>query len=208
MYKYTRATVDIIIESIIIKQRDTIYFIRGVQMGHLKFILPAEEHKDRAAAFKQEFFDNGETVIHGSGLLDQLDYTSWLAHTTKYRLETTAGDDWVPSTTFFVVHTDTQSMVGIVDIRHHIRHPFLAEYGGHIGYAVRPSERRRGYAAEMLSLALVYAKSLGLERVMLSCYADNIGSIKTIKKNNGVLTEEKNYPDGRPMHVYWIDLAG
>ena len=79
--------------------------------------------------------------------------------------------------------------------------------GGHIGYAIRPHERRKGYAAEMLRLALAYAKNIGLESVMLGCYCDNTASKKTIEKCGGILTETKPYMDGTMMDVYWIELS-
>lgn len=175
-------------------------------MGEIILILPTKEHEMEANGFKQEFFDYGETVINGSALLDQLTYTEWLDHTVRYRQEESVGEDWVPSTTFFAVRKDDKKIVGMIDIRHHIRHPFLAEYGGHIGYAVRPTERRKGYASEMLVLALEYAKEIGLDKVMLGCYTDNEGSVKTIQKCGGRLTEEKLYTDGNPMNIYWIAI--
>lgn len=176
-------------------------------MSDITLILPTGKHEDAANEFKKEFFENGEKVINGSGLLDQLSYEAWLVHTENHRSKDTAGDDWVPSTTFFAVRNSDQKIIGIIDIRHHIQHPFLMEYGGHIGYAVRPSERRKGYAAEILTLGLGYAKELGLEKVMLGCYSDNEGSVKTILKNKGILEQEKPYSDGKPMQIYGIDLT-
>ena len=179
----------------------------GITMNDIVLVLPAKEHEFKANELKNEFFDYGEKVINGSGLLDQLEYTEWLEHTEKYREEETAGDDWVPSTTFFAVRKEDRKIVGMIDIRHHIQHPFLLEYGGHIGYAVRPMERRKGYASKILELALEYAREIGLDKVMLGCYTDNTGSIKTIQKYGGKLVQEKLYSDGKPMYIYWISLT-
>ena len=93
----------------------------------------------------------------------------------------------------------------MIDVRHSLDNEFLANFGGH-GYSVRPSERRKGYAAQMLELALGYAKTIGLSCVMLGCYSDNEASIKTILKCGGVLDETKPYADGKSMNVYWISL--
>jgi len=175
-------------------------------MNDIILVLPTIKHEFQATEFKKEFFDYGEKVINGSGLLDQLEYRAWLEHAEKYRRAETAGDDWVPSTTFFAVRKEDEKIVGIIDVRHHIQHPFLLEYGGHIGYAVRPAERCKGYASKMLGLALEYAGTIGLNKVMLGCYTDNMGSIKTIQKYNGKLVEEKLYSDGKPMCIYWISL--
>ncbi len=104
--------------------------------------------------------------------------------------------------------------MGIIDIRHNLENELLAEYGGHIGFSVRPSERKKGYATEMLKMALIYAKTLGLQKVMLGCFSDNIASIKTIVKCGGILTETKMYLGGQGLkiheaqeklvNIYWI----
>ena len=176
-------------------------------MDAIQLKLPALEDESRAEEFKNEFFANGEKVINGSALYDQMEYREWLIHTNHCANAETVSDDWVVSTNFFAVRKSDEHIVGIIDIRHSLDHPFLAQYGGHIGYAVRPSERQKGYATQMLKLALDYAKSIGLNKVMLGCYADNASSIKTINKCGGVLTETKPYADGKPMNVYWIALV-
>ncbi len=169
-------------------------------------VLPENCSEEAAVEFKQEFFDQGEFVIPGSGLLDQLDYQDWLQHTQNNRSEANCQTEWVPATTFFVRRKSDQKIIGIIDIRHHIDHPFLRSYAGHIGYAIRPTERRKGYASEMLKLGLAYAESLGLAEVMLGCHADNLGSSKTIEKNGGLLTEEKTDETGERVLIYWIQL--
>lgn len=175
-------------------------------MNELKLVLPETQPENVVHAFKQEFFEYGEPIISGSGLLDQLSYKEWLAHTQAYRQAKNAQAAWVPSTTFFALRKADQQIVGIIDIRHHINHPFLRSYAGHIGYAVRPAERRKGYASEMLQLGLEYAQSLGLKEVMLGCHADNVGSYRTIEKQGGVLTEENVDKEGKRIRIYWIQL--
>lgn len=80
-------------------------------------------------------------------------------------------------------------IVGNIEIRHRLN-PALEELGGHIGYSVRPSERRKGYAVRMLRETLAFARGLGLERVMLDCDADNTGALKTILKCGGVFEKD------------------
>ncbi len=184
-------------------------------MHELQLQLPTLEHKKAAEDFKKEFFENGETVINGSALLDQLEYDEWLEYNIKNRDKSTASPNWVPATTFFAVREQDNKIVGIIDIRHNLDNKFLSEYGGHIGFSVRPTERKKGYATEMLKMALIYAKTLGLQKVMLGCFSDNIASIKTIVKCGGILTETKvysgyklNIPDlqGKIVNIYWIEL--
>jgi len=176
-------------------------------MPEIALELPRADHEQRANEFKQEFLLHQEPVINGSALLDRMDYGEWLAFTTRNRDPETVHPDWVPASTFFAVRNSDHSIVGMIDIRHHLNNAFLASYGGHIGYSVRPGERRKGYATQMLRLALAYAASLPLPRVMLGCYADNAASAKTILKCGGQLTATKPYTDGRLMNIYWIELA-
>jgi len=77
---------------------------------------------------------------------------------------------------------------------------------GHIGYGVRPSERRKGYATQMLALALEKCRTLNIEKVLVSCDKDNIGSAKTIMKNGGTLFNEYTEDDGNITQQYWITL--
>ena len=175
-------------------------------MNELTLQLPTLEHKAAAEDFKQEFMVAQELVINGSALLDQMEYEPWLVHTTNNRKPSIVRSDWVPATTFFVLRNHDGKIIGMLDVRHNLNHEFLARYGGHIGYSVRPSERKKGYATDMLKMGLEYAKSLHIDRAMLGCYADNLASAKTIKKCGGILSETKPYLDGKSMNVYWINL--
>src|SRR6185503_9749288 len=100
------------------------------------------------------------------------------------------------------------SIVGRVSIRHALN-PFLERVGGHIGYVVVPDYRRQGYATAILRQSLQIAcRKLGLTRVLLTCDDDNVGSIRTIEKNGGVLESVVAGPDGRkPKRLYWIVTA-
>ena len=95
-------------------------------------------------------------------------------------------------------------MLGMIDVRHALTVPFLQEYAGHIGYAVRPTGRRKGYATRMLKLALSYSSSIGIPAVRLGGYADNKASIRTIERCGGVCIEKKPYVDGKPMAIFQI----
>ncbi|MDR2698909.1 MAG: GNAT family N-acetyltransferase [Candidatus Methanoplasma sp.] len=167
---------------------------------------PSEELEAAALDYRSEHFDAGETVINGSALFDRIEsYGGWLEHVRRNADRKTVRPDWVPSSTFFGVRRRDGRIVGIIDIRHELN-DCLRECHGHIGYAVRPSERRKGYATQMLKLALEHCRTLGLDEVMLGCYKDNDPSVRTIKKCGGIVKEEKPYLDGRPMLVFRIEL--
>jgi predicted acetyltransferase len=110
----------------------------------------------------------------------------------------------VPSTFRFAFLE--RRIVGRVSIRH-LLNAFLEQVGGHIGYVVVPEFRRRGYATAMLSLSVHIAReTLGIQRILVTCDDDNIGSIKTIERNGGILENVISGPDlGKPKRRYWIE---
>ena len=164
----------------------------------------ALSHRDAAEEMKQEFFDNNENVINGSALFAQMSFAEWLENTDRNHNPETVRSDWAVATTFFAIRQSDNKLLGMIDVRHELTIPFLQEYGGHIGYAVRPSERRNGYATRMLKLALSYCCSIGIPAVRLGCYTDNKASVRTIERCGGVCIEEKPYLDGKPMAVFQI----
>ena len=112
-------------------------------------------------------------------------------------------DGWVPSTFLFAVVGE--QVVGRVSIRHELNE-HLSTVGGHIGFGVLPQFRRRGYATEIFRQALVIARSLGIDRVLVTCDDDNVASAKTIDRCGGVFeTTVFNDHEGVTKRRYWID---
>jgi len=169
----------------------------------MELVLPTIEHKSAALDYRQEHFDCGETVLHGDGGLDRANtYVGWLE---KIRADSTRpfSNDLVPATVFFGMHNG--KIVGMLQIRHKLNERLLKTYG-HIGYGVRPSERRKGYATQILAAALVKCREMGLDKVLISCDKQNMGSARTIIKNGGVLTNEFIDIDGSTVQQYWIAI--
>ncbi|HOP10404.1 MAG TPA: GNAT family N-acetyltransferase [Oscillospiraceae bacterium] len=171
-------------------------------MNRLKLIFPTLEMEQQALAFRRECFENGETEIQGDGGFDYAEnYADWIA---KINADLTSEENpYVPATLYFAF--DGDKLVGVTQIRHRLNAELL-KCNGNIGYHIRPSERRKGYATEMLSLVLKKCRELGLEKVLVSCDNDNFGSAKTILKNGGVLENEVLVDDGAIVQRYWITL--
>lgn len=174
-------------------------------MEEIILVRPTKELEEKALEYRQEHFDMGECELHGSSLFDKLEYGEWLKLVEDNSHEKTVRSGWVVSSTFFAVRKTDNKIVGMIDIRHSLN-DFLKNYGGNIGYGVRPSERNNGYAAEILKQGLKYCKTIGLEKVMLACYKDNQASSKTIIKCGGVLENEFTYLNKRTVQVFWITI--
>jgi predicted acetyltransferase len=105
----------------------------------------------------------------------------------------------VPQTTLWWVSGD--EYLGRADIRHRLTDR-LREWGGHLGYDIRPSARRQGHATALLAAALPVASRLGIDPALLTCDQDNVGSRKVIEANGGVLADQQG---GRLR--YWVPAS-
>ncbi len=168
-----------------------------------KKILPTIKYKNKALQFKKEFFDNNENVINGRELLDKMEsYEEWLQSVINNAEIKTVNPEWVLTDTFFAVDANDE-IVGIIDLRHELNE-FLQDFGNS-GYSVRPSERRKGYATEMLRLIIAVAKKAGFDSLQLSVERSNEPSVKTIKKNGGVYERSFEF-EGEIADVYKVRL--
>ncbi|MHC1786433.1 MAG: GNAT family N-acetyltransferase [Christensenellales bacterium] len=131
---------------------------------------------------------------------DHHDFEYYLSH-LEFKEEK---DGHVPDSVFFCLDVDRNIFVGAINIRHYLNEHLL-HTGGHIGDGIRPSQGRKGYATAMIRLGLEECRKLGIERVLITCDKDNIGSAKSILNNGGVL-ENEVYADGIVMQRYWVDL--
>lgn len=169
----------------------------------IRLVRPSIELKEKAIEFRQEFFDNGEPVINGSELLDKTDnYDDWLKAVTDNTSEATVSPDWVVTDTFFALD-ENDKIVGIIDLRHTLN-DFLKDFGN-CGYSVRPTERRKGYATQMLRLVKAVAHDVGLSELHLSVERDNEPSVKTITANGGKYERSFEF-EGEQADIYKIIL--
>lgn len=154
-------------------------------MDELILIRPTDEFEQQIAEYKQQFLDAGDSM-DGCGPLRRADnIKQWLTLCKEYEDPATVPPELVPATQFILVRRSDMRLIGMLQIRHKFNE-YLEKYAGHIGYSIRPDERRKGYAKSMLKAALPYCKELGISKVLISCIDGNLGSEKTILANGGV----------------------
>lgn len=172
----------------------------------LKLIKGSDEYKEQIIDMLKEWKEYNEThdtnrspwAIFKNGF-DDFDY-----YLRNLDIDTPR-DGFVPDSTFFCIDEQRNIIVGAVNIRLYLNE-YLLLYGGHIGDGIRPSERRKGYATQMIGLALEECRKLGIKKILMVCDKDNIGSAKSIIKNGGILENELN-ENGKIKQRYWIDLS-
>lgn len=155
----------------------------------IRLVFPSKVNEDDCLKYIEEHYQNNEFSISGGGGIEGFrTYDEWINSVIAHHHNNNIPQNRVPSTTFLAY--DDEVLVGVIDIRHHLNE-YLESYGGHIGYGVRPSKRKKGYATQILAKGLEYCKDeLKLPRVLITCDESNIGSNKTILANKGILIDQ------------------
>lgn len=189
----------------LMKQSD-FFVTRKTPPQKLHLRQPEASDREQVMAYREEFLAI-DSRMDGTCALDQYDdFDAWLANVRAYSAPETTPAGKVPATQYLALD-ENEHLVGMVNLRHCLN-DYLLEFGGHIGYSVRPADRKNGYAIQMLRLALDEAKALGLDRVRIACDRYNIASAKTIQANGGILDGERYDPqDGTLTQRYWIENA-
>lgn len=169
----------------------------------LKLVFPNEEYEQEWKNIIQEIEESGERIVPYALKGDAKNYEQYLENARRYSIGVEIPKDRVPSEIFFLVNEE-KKILGAIDIRYALN-DYLLRYGGNIGYGIRPSERKKGYATEMLKLALYICREKGLEKVLITCDKKNLGSAKTMINNGAVL--ENEVENGEEVtQRYWIEL--
>ena len=171
---------------------------------------PSLERKDEIIEYLDEFVKYNSN-INGTGSLDKI-YDGYTFEETLERCLNMKNEEYaksinrVPGKTFLLIRKNDNKIVGTINIRWNLSEKML-KFGGHIGYGIRPTERRKGYNKIQLYLVLLEAQKLNLDKVMLDCSVDNLGSDKTIKALGGILERcELDESDNTMTNVYWINV--
>lgn len=175
-------------------------------MDDLILVQSTSEYLEEIGGYKREFLDTGSS-FDGCGLLRKNEPEEWLKKVEEYSHNETCPENWVVTTQFICVRRSDERLVGMIQLRHCLNE-YLEQYGGHIGYSVRPSERRKGYAKFMLKECLSYAKNqVGLDSVMITCKDSNEASRRTILSLGGIYESTVlDSDEGVKLERYWIYL--
>lgn len=169
----------------------------------LRLINPTESLEKKYLDMLLEWKQSGEELIPWSLNLDTTNFNLMIKNLNGYRKGIDLPEGFVACSTYWLINKNDE-ILGAIEIRHKLN-DFLLFRGGHIGYGIRPKERRKGYSTLMLSLALKQCEIIGISKILITCLKDNIGSVKTIIKNQGVL-ESEDIDNGEIFQRYWISF--
>ena len=175
-------------------------------MDICKLIKPDISYEKDILSFRKEMLD-AHSSLDGTGALKRVDnIAEWLDLNHRAENKDTLPAHLVTGEQFVYVRETDNKIVGMIQFRHYFN-DYLEKYGGHIGYSVRPDERRKGYATGMLSACLQICRAYGLVSVLISCKQGNEGSKRTILANGGIYESTVFCePDGVYLERYWIHL--
>lgn len=175
-----------------------------MSLDRVYLVLPSEEHEAAYINMMNEWINVGGRIYPGVIKRREMDYITWLNYIKSCRNKDTCPSGYVSSDTYFLINSD-EKILGAISIRHYLNDDLLST-GGHIGYGIRPAERKKGYAKMMLKMALEKCKEIGIKRVLVTCDKDNIASARTILANGGILENEVIEEDGNIVQRYWINV--
>ena len=172
--------------------------------------MPSIERKNEIIDYINEFVLYNSD-IHGTGSLDKI-LEGYTFEQALERCLNMQDKEYAKklgrcqSKTFLLIRENDDKIVGTINVRWNLTES-MKQFGGNIGYGIRPTERRKGYNKINLYLGLIEAQKLGLDRVMLDCDVNNLGSAKTMQSLGGVLERtEVNPSDGVLTSVYWFNV--
>lgn len=174
-------------------------------MDNLILVKPSKELEESILEYRQEYLNFGESHINGSsGIAYYKDFNEWLDIVLSIEKDKLSRDN-IHASTFFSLRKSDYKIIGSIQLRHFLTED-LEKHGGHIGYGIRPSERKKGYGKQQLLLVLDKAREMKIPKVMISCDKDNIASSRTAISCGGILTCENYYKD-KEQQIFWINLT-
>jgi predicted acetyltransferase len=172
-------------------------------MASTRLIKPSTRLEASHRSLIREFQDRGEKLV--PWVLAEVgdDFEKYVTRLQQHSKGADLPPGFVPSTTYWLIDA-SEEILAVSNLRHDLT-PFLLDYGGHVGFGVRPSTRRRGHATEILKLTLIEARAIGIDDVLVTCNTDNLGSAKAILNNGGELWDERHMREQScALQRYWI----
>jgi len=175
-------------------------------MTDFRLISPSKKFERKALKYIKEFLKHN-SEINGVGGLNRYDnYDEWLLKLEKDLDIPNIPEGKVPANTYFFIRTQDSKIIGMITIRHKLNE-FQFNRGGHIGYSIRPTERKKRYGTLMLKLGLEKCRELNLSKVLITCDKINVASAKVIQNNNGILENEVfSETFSEIIQRYWVNL--
>ena len=173
---------------------------------NLILVKPSDKYADEIKAYRQSFIDAGDSMDGAGALRRYEDPYEYIKFCETCENPETVSENWVQTTQFFLMREDDQKILGMIQVRHYFNE-MLEKFGGHIGYSIRPDERKKGYGKIQLEMVLPFCKEIGLDKVLITCGIENIGSEKIIRGNGGEY--ENTVCDtsrDRYLKRFWISL--
>ena len=171
----------------------------------IKLVEPTIQLESEFFEMVEEFKTEGKEIINGIGSIEIENFADSVRKAKDHVLGVGLPEGWVPASTYWLICQDR--IVGTCNLRHELN-DFLREFGGHVGYSIRPTVRRRGFGTQMLKLVLEKAKALGIEHLLVTCEDSNIVSARVIEKNGGKLSDKVKTEYAEFLtRRYWIDLT-
>ena len=187
-----------------------------IENKEIILLRPSKDLENRIMEYRKDYMQYNEMIkkdnnnINGSCSLHRFDsFDEWLDRVNTCATYEKLSAYETLASTFVAIRKSDKRVIGSIQVRHTLTDE-LRKDGGNIGYGVRPDERKKGYATQMLKLALEFCKELGLDKVLIDCNDANIASAKTMLKCGAIFDREQKIPldDGgvETIHQYWINL--
>ncbi|MCK5758497.1 MAG: GNAT family N-acetyltransferase [Clostridiales bacterium] len=169
----------------------------------MKLVKYCEVEETQYISYINEWETTDEKISPYSSARNSRTFEEMLYYWKYEGTDAIRGQGYVPATLYFLVDDDGR-IYGAAHLRHELNDD-LRQYGGHIGYGIRPSERRKGYSTLQLKMMLDMLKKNDYKQILITCDDDNIGSFRTIEKNGGILKDRVTNHQGIGRR-YWINL--
>lgn len=171
----------------------------------VRLVLPSVKYKKSFLAAVREFKkENNWYVLSINIPIEDVEknFPAYVQRTKNLSKGIGLVKGYVPETVFWLVNGNT--FIGRTSIRHKLT-KHLRLIGGHVGYEIRPTERKKGYGKKILELTLPKARKLGIQKVLVTCDATNMASKKIIEHCSGVLEDARSQGKGKPKKLrFWI----